>query len=130
MERYKRKRTKEGELTHLLFQGFGTLVLVFIAVMSVRAAWGMYSKLIEASQGVDLANTQLSTLQFQEHSITAAVAELSSPEGVEAQIRNRYGVAKPGEGEIQIVENQAVAPTSTLGTESIWVRIWHAVAVW
>ncbi len=128
MQGHKRKRTQQSEIAHIGFQAIGALALLLIAVVSVRAAWNVYGKFVEASAGQQIAQAQLASLQSQEQTINADLTQLNSPGGLEAEVRARYGVVKPGEGEIQIVENQSVAPTTTPGQESIWVRFWHLVA--
>ncbi|MDB5225033.1 MAG: hypothetical protein JWO43_655 [Candidatus Adlerbacteria bacterium] len=106
------------------------LGLLLLAFVTLRAAWGMYGKLAEATEGQEKAEAQLANLQRQHKRVSAAVAELQSSRGVEAEVRQRYGVAKPGEGEIQIVAVAAAEATTTPPVLSFWARVWHALWVW
>jgi len=59
--------------------------------------------------------------------MSAKVEALSSARGQEAALRQTYGVALPGEGEIQIIEE---APSSTppqTVPQNIFARLWHAI---
>ncbi|MDO8518472.1 MAG: hypothetical protein Q7S26_04260, partial [bacterium] len=68
--------------------------------------------------------------QAQETRVAAAVANTSSSRGVETQLRERFGVARPGEGVIQIVRDSATSSALTTQSESWWARIFHTLFVW
>ncbi len=108
----------------------GIIALGFITFGAANAAWGMYGKFNEAAVGDADAQANLSMLKAQDAQMSAKVRDISSERGIEAQIRQSYGVALPGEGQIQIVRE---APTST-PTEApkpgILSRVWHALFVW
>src|SRR6202142_4330890 len=83
------------------------LLLLIIAVVAVRAAWGMYDKFAEAAASDDISQKELATLQAQQAQVSASVDSFSTSRGLEAQVRERYGVVKPGEGQIQIVRDSS-----------------------
>ncbi len=130
MQGYKRKQTRHGSIVQWLLRGGVVLVLLVLCIFSIRATWGMYQKFVEASQGQDLVQAQLHSLQMQEQTIGAAVQELNSREGFEAQVRARYGVVKPGEGEIQIVATEPTASSTGGSSYSFWYRLWHPFSLW
>ncbi len=104
-------------------------VLMF-AVFSAKAAWGMYVKFTVASRGNNAAQKELKDLENQYAKMSAAVENLSTARGEEGEIRERFGVAKPGEGTIEIIRSDA----STSGTgeekENTFMRILHSLFVW
>jgi cell division protein FtsB len=130
MSQFKRQQTKRTEYLYLGLKGLGTFALMLVAIMTLRGAWGMYGKLAEATDGQEKAQAQLASLQAQKAKVSAAVAELDSSRGVEAEVRQRYGVAKPGEGEIQIVPVAATEATTTPVVHGFWSNMWHALWVW
>ena len=130
MQEFKKRRGHKGELLNLGLRGFGCLVLFGVTVLAIHAAWGMYGKLAEASGGRDSAQAELSALKQQEAQVSASVAEISSPRGVEVQLRERFGVARPGEGVIQIVRESASTSAQAPAQESWWARITHALFMW
>jgi len=130
MREFKKRRNQKGEALNLCLRVLGCLVLFGITVLAVRATWSMYGKLSEASVGQEAAEAQLAALQTQEARVATSVADTSSTRGVEAQVRQRFGVARPGEGVIQIVRDQASTSAQTPTPKSWWVRIWHTLFVW
>ncbi len=70
-------------------------------------------------------------MKAEDASVGAQVAALNSPEGQEAQLRQSYGVAVPGEGEIQIIREEptTTAPTSE-SSGNVIVNIFKALFWW
>jgi cell division protein FtsB len=126
------KRRGKGNQIRRFFLGIAMLlVLGLITFGAAHAAWGMYGKFAEAATDNDAAQQNLAGLQTQDASVQAEVTALNSPEGQEAQLRQSYGVALPGEGEIQIVRE---APTSTApaaaSQDNFVIKILKALFVW
>jgi hypothetical protein len=55
---------------------------------------------------------------------------LSSLRGVEAEVRERYGVARPGEGKIEIVRNSKGEDIQGLEDGNIFIRVFRSLFVW
>lgn len=124
------KKRGRGDIVLFCVQVFGVLLLFVVAVGAVRAAWGMYTKLAKADKGQQEAEVQLAALAAQRQKVAASVEDLSSERGVEAQIRQRYGVVRPGEGEIEIVRDSAVATSTTKPQPRWWQSVFRALFVW
>lgn len=129
MREFQKHRTTKKEPWVLLAHAAGILALCAVTVFLVRAAFGMYGKLNRAAAGQEEARAELTLLEEQKKQVAATVEGFSSDRGVEAQIRQRFGVARPGEGEIQIVREAPQMPT-TPAAESWWKRILRALFVW
>ena len=127
MRDFKSRRNK-GFL-RMLTGGSLMVLLAAVAVISSRAAWEMYTRFADASVAAAAAQGELKALQAQFASTTAEVEALNTARGEEEALRERYGVARPGEGEITIVreEGQADAPVEQGG---FVLRLWHALFVW
>lgn len=130
MREFKRAWTREGRITRVILRTVGAGLLAAVAFVSLRAAWGMYDKLLEATDREHLAQAQLQTLRTQKDTIDTQLALLSSSRGVEAQVRDRYGVVRPGEGEIQILAAPEAVGTAPAKPEGFWSRLWQALFVW
>ena len=126
----KRRHSRSFELVRLGGSILGVLLLAFLVVVSARAAWDMYGKFTQASEEREGAEKQLQALQERETQVSAAVEALSSPRGVEAEIRARFGVAKPGEGEIQIVRDEKNSTAVTEQSQNVFERMWRALFMW
>ncbi len=130
MREFKKRRGYRGEILNLGLRVLGVLVLLGVTGLAVRSAWDMYTKLAEASRGDIAAQVQLATLQAQETQVANSVDIISSARGVEAQVRGRFGVARPGEGVIQIVRDAPTSTTNIAPSQHWWERLWRILFVW
>jgi cell division protein FtsB len=130
MREFKKHKSRRGEIVTFCIQAMGILLLLCVAAVAVRAAWGMYVKLTRATAGQEAAEVQLAALKAQQAEVAASVAELSSERGVEAQIRQRFGVAKQGEGEIEIMRDSGATSSAPKEPESWWRGVFRALFVW
>lgn len=129
MSEFKKRRTGRAELARALLGTLGIAALALAAFGLSRAAWDMYGKFAEAAAARASAEGQLADLQSREQKIRADVAALSSERGVEAAVRERYGVARPGEGQIDIVR-QAASSTALKQERGLWEGLWRMLFVW
>ncbi len=130
MREFKKRRGPQEELFRFVLKGAGVFLLFVVTGFLMRSAWGMYGKMAAASQGQEEAEAQLAALQAQQQGVNNTLGQLSSKRGVETQIRERFGVAKPGEGEIDIVRDQKVPTTTAAAKESWWQHMFRALVVW
>jgi cell division protein FtsB len=130
MLNFKRATPPRQTLMRFFMGVGGVLVLALITAVAGRAAWAMYGKFQEAALADAQAQTELQTLKAQDAQVSTEVSELSTPRGVEAQVRERFGVEKLGEGVIQIVNTDA-SSTATTTTPRGWLsRTWSALFGW
>jgi cell division protein FtsB len=131
MRDFKRRRGATHDTLNFLGLCAGVLLIMGFAGFSARAAWGMYQKFAIASQGHAVAEGELAHLKVQYARVSAAVEDLSSERGVEGQVRERFGVARPGEEAIMIVREGTTTPeTPALPKDNIAVRLFRALFVW
>jgi hypothetical protein len=126
---------KQRSGTHEVFNFFllcgGVAAVSGLAILSAHAAWDMYAKFGIASRADEASKTELAQLKGQYANVSQAVENLSTPRGEEGEIRERFGVAKPGEGAIQIVRTS----TSSDGGQNqlpqdFLSRVLRALVVW
>ncbi len=130
MREFKKRRSRHGEYLYVGARTLGVVALFIITIAAARAAWGMYGKLAEATQGQEEAQGQLATLEGQKASVTTSIHDLSSDRGLESQVRERYDLARPGEGEIDIVEDSSSSAVSSTPPPSPWHRLISALFGW
>ncbi len=124
-----RKRRSNSETVGLIARTLGALVLVAVAFVAVRGAFAMYGKFAAAAAARSNAEAQVQELEARHTTIAAEVDSLGSDRGVEAAVRERYGVARPGEGEIDIVR-QATTTAPVAVDQGFWSRLWRMLFVW
>ena len=105
----------------------GIIVLAFITFGVVRATWDMYGKFVEAAGDNATAEQNVSQLNAEEAQMSAEVEALGSARGQEAALRKTYGVALPGEGEIQIIEESPSSTPPQPVSQNVFIRLWHAI---
>ncbi len=130
MRDFRNERGKRAEFLRIAVGSAGLLALATLAVVGVRAGWDMYGKFSAAAAADEAATAELATLQAQEAHVAATVAELSTERGQERAARQRYGVVRPGEGEIDVVRQAPTSTTPTAMQGTFWQRLWHALLVW
>ena len=127
-------RSGKGDRRHQYARmagGLGVMVMLALLVFgSARAAWDMYQKFSEASADDAAAQGELANMQAQYQSISSTTDALQTDRGLEAAIRTRYGVGRPGEGEIDIIRQASTTGAGGSSDTSWWSRLWHAVFIW
>ena len=131
MERLGKRRAFIREWLRIGLRATVLMALLAVTWFAVRAAWNMYGRFSASSVAAQNTEAELSRLEAQYTKVSASVGEFSSPRGIEAKIRERYGLGRPGEGELNIVRpaGSAVA-TSTTQSSNFFSRIFNTLRVW
>ena len=127
---FRKRRNMKREIPRVLLGCAGIVALGVLTFFAVEAAWGMYGKFAAASEARAGAQTQLAQLQTQYARVQTQVAELNTDRGIEAAVRERYGVARPGEGAIDIVRHASSSESGARGDESWFAKFWRSLFVW
>jgi cell division protein FtsB len=126
---FKKRQSKSAQYVELAKGAGAILALAAVAFLAGRAALDMYGKFAAAAAARADAEAQLAELQERYTSVKAQVDALNSPRGVEAVVRERYGVARPGEGEIDIAL-EASSSVTQAPKQGLWDKLWHLLFVW
>lgn len=106
-------------------------VLLIIAFLAVKSAYGMYHTFSVAAAEAEGARVELDALRAQEAHVKATLAALGTERGVEEAVRERFGVARPGEGEIRIVRDEGKeGEGESTGEGNIFTRFIQSLFVW
>lgn len=130
MQDYRRRRASRQDVTRAGLGALGVIALALVAFFAIKGAWGMYTKFAAASEADAASQVELATLKSQVSQVGASAEALSSDRGVEAGVRERYGVARPGEGQIDIIRREATTTTPRAAEPNIFVKIFRALFVW
>src|SRR5579864_2106446 len=99
MQDFRKRRSYKAEILRVAVGSAGALALAIVAFFSAQGAYRMYQKFTDANAAQSAAQTQLAELQSQYDAMSTQVKSLATQAGQEAQLRERYGVVLPGEGE-------------------------------
>jgi cell division protein FtsB len=95
---------QKRKIRHIIYSPIALIVLFVIVIILAKATWNMYTKEAESRTYRNEAQAQLDTVSASQSALSAQVAELETPEGVETAIRSQFLVAKPGEQVAVIVD--------------------------
>ncbi len=106
------------------------MLLTLVTAFSIRAAWNMYGRFDSSSTAAAAAKNELASLQAQYSSTTAQLEALKTPRGEEGALRERYGVARPGEGQIDIVRESTASEDGEGNSQDAWSKLWRSLFDW
>jgi cell division protein FtsB len=110
-----REFQERKKFKHILYSRATVIVVAFLVLFFARAAWGVYQKERESAANVVQAKAELLKLKDRENLLKSELSRLGTEEGIEEEIRSKYGVSKPGEHMIIIVDQ--TTPTTTIMQE-------------
>ncbi len=116
-ERAKTRRKKRSKLVLLL--------MLAIFVLLVKGAFSAYAKESESRVEVERSLREKEALDRRYQVMSEQSDELKSDVGIESEIRNKFDVAKPGEGVIVIVDKDA--PILEEDNRGVLKRFWDSV---
>lgn len=94
----------------LMWRRLVAVILLVLVVIAVRGVWGVYKKSQESHVLKIEAQAKLDDLKKREFELRTDISNLKSDRGVEAELRERYDLAAPGEGVVVIVDPPAPPP--------------------
>ena len=79
----------------------------------VRAAWNIHEKAVVADERLSQAQAELAGLEQQKESLSDSISYLSTPAGMEAELRDKYHAVKAGESVAVIVDDASGSASSS-----------------
>ncbi len=113
-DKQRARRFMYSPLTFIVFAGF--------IIMSAWNTWDMYQKSHKTAVLLEKTKEAYSDLENREAFLDSKIESLSTDVGVEAEIRDRFGVAKVDEEVIVILSDEKDTPLSN-ESQSIWSRM-------
>ncbi len=100
--------------------------LALMAVFILFFAWSVIKfagKAQETARNKKIAQEKLTELQKQQSQLGSDIDELNTEKGVEESIREKFGLAKDGEGLVVVVDDQNKPATQVHQKTSFWEKI-------
>lgn len=117
---FAQKRKLRGLAYHRVTLVFLGIIVIFFA----RATWSAMGKERDSRELRDIAQSQTSELSARNGELSEHLLRLETPQGVEAEIRSKFNVAKVSENVVVILEEEATSTVATPPT-SLWQRFLH-----
>lgn len=105
----------------------GVFVLLVLTFFSIRGAYDIFLKERISKKEAELLITKVEDLKARETFLTEKVEDLTTPSGVEEEIKSKFNVARAGEHVALIVEGEEPEATSTPQKSSWWQRFWSGI---
>lgn len=114
---------EKRRLKNFFYCKFTLFVLLVIVIWLANAVWNVYKK--QDYTKVNLAKTaaSLEGLQAREKMLSSEIERLKTKDGTEAEIREKYGLVKPGEEVIVVIDEGDTNHDITPAPAGFWQRI-------
>jgi cell division protein FtsB len=115
---------EKRKVKRLLYSRLTLVVLLLIIAWLLKSVWGVYEKQQYTKGNLEKTNADLAELKGREQMLSSEIEWLKTESGTEAEIRDKYGLVKPGEEVIVIVDKGGSNTTdSDLDKRSFWQKI-------
>ena len=103
------------------------IFLIILIFLLLKMVWSVYEK--QALTKDNLAKTAASFegLQAREKMLSSSIDKLKTDSGIEQEIREKYGLVKPGEEVIVIVDGEDSTSSEPVSSE---ISFWQKVKDW
>jgi cell division protein FtsB len=115
---------EKRKLKNLLYSKITLVILLILIAVAVNAVWGIYQKQRMAKANLAQTATTFDGLQAREKMLSSGIEKLKTEAGKEEEIREKYGLVKPGEEVIVVVNDDGDNDSDQdLTQDSYWQKI-------
>lgn len=122
MKEFQRKR----KIKRFLYSWFSIFLLAVLVFFTAKGAWGVFKKERESRKELSLVSQEIADLESREVALRGDIERLRTPEGMDAEIRKQFQVAKPGERMVVVVEGGKNEKNEVLQTKSLISKFFDA----
>ena len=104
---------------------WGVIVLLSVGTVYLSlSTWRVYTRMVEVEGLREVAESERNALEARNNELKASLQALETPRGVEAEVRTRYPLVRPGEIEFVLGESvSSTVDTSEEPRDSIWAAL-------
>ena len=118
---------EKRKLRRFLYSKIALVLLVILIALVLNGVWNIYKKQDLTKDNLAKTASSLESLQVREKMLSSQVERMKTPEGTEEEIREKYGLVKPGEEVIVVVDSST---TVSDGTSTASPGFWQKVVNW
>lgn len=107
----------------LIYSKITLVLLLIIIALLLNAIWGMYIKQHTAITNFDKTAAVYDSLQTRQEMISSEIERLKTSVGIEEEIRQKYGLVKPGEEVIVMVGDNTASSSADSSSVGFWQKI-------
>lgn len=102
-----REFQEKNQLKKRLYSKTSLFLLFLVLILVSKGVYGVYQKERDSRAEVERISAKKAELESRYNDIKSNQETLNTPEGIEAEIRTKFDVAKEGEGVIVVVERDS-----------------------
>lgn len=118
---------EKRKLKNLLYSKITLVVLIVFIVFLLNAVWGVYKKQDLAKENMTKTAATFDGLHAREKMLSSEIERLKTENGTEAEIREKYGLVKPGEEVIVVTDNDTATDSTTTSADT---GFWQGILNW
>lgn len=126
-------RRNRAKKSPILSSPVTLLIALIVLVLLARSAARIHTKAAESERRLAEASASVGRLEAKQALLEGKIGSLSTPEGIEASIREKYHAAEPGEQVAVIVDKDEPYAASAAETAesaprlTVWQRLLRAI---
>lgn len=94
-------------------------IIIVVFVFLVKAVWGIKEKAVISQTKLDTAEMKLAKLEEHKQNLNNRINYLSTEQGIEAELRTKYGAVREGESVAVIVDDDQTAAVAGFASTSL-----------
>jgi cell division protein FtsB len=106
----------------IIYSKVTIVILLLLLIFVINSVFNIYEKYKKSREGADLARSELENLKERQATLENKINSLKQESGIEAEIRDKFAVAKPGEKVIVLVEDKNNVQDTTIKEKSWWQK--------
>ncbi len=114
---------QKAKLKRFIYSKFTLVIFLVLILLLSNAVWKVYQKQAWAKDNLRKTAASLEALRAREKMLSSKIERLETADGVEEEIREKYGLVKPDEEVITIVDEAATDSAPVSPSVSFWSRI-------
>ena len=116
MQSFQRKK----KLSQIIYSPITLVILLVVVALLGRSTLRVFLKERESAQNLAEAKEELQKLQNKQEDLDQDIKRLSTPEGVEEELRSKYAIKKGDEALVVIVDDKASTTEATSTAKQSW----------
>lgn len=114
---------QKNKLKRIFYSPIVVGIFIVLAVYALYSTWSVYSKMVQSRKDMEKSQKALLILATKNSQLDSEIGELQTNEGVEKEIRSKFGVAKSGESVAVIVADNSASTSINTTSLSLWSKI-------
>lgn len=115
---------EKRKLRRFLYSRITLIIIIILIGLTLKAVLGVYEKQKESADNLSKVEANYEDLQVREKMLSSEIERLKTAGGTEEEIRLKYGLVKPGEEVITVVDSSSTGPDDSTGgaDEGFWQK--------